>query len=358
MDYFAMNLTKSETSPPSFNQPIKFLIVRLSALGDTVHSLTLAAALRKLYPHSFIGWVAEKPAAPFIVANPLLNWWKILPKDWLKSPLCLLELRQALKTEKFDVAFDVQSLSKSAVVAWLSGAPQRIGFARGWGRELAPLLDNYLIRPTSGHVVDQTLELLFGLGKEKIARPEIKFPPCPPTEKRFLDDYLHKDNLENGFYIFAPWTTNLSKNWPLYKFAALALRLNHISGRTALVLGHGSEERQAAATIIADTPLNLLHLAPELTLLGVVELIRRTDLLVGCDSFPLHVAAALGRPAVGLFGTSDPQRVGPEGPKGRNAYEQLQLASSSRARNRLGPEAIASLSVDKVETLCLELLSH
>ncbi|MDR1518632.1 MAG: lipopolysaccharide heptosyltransferase, partial [Planctomycetota bacterium] len=95
----------------------RFLIVKLSAIGDTVHSLPLATALRRFHPDCFLGWVTEQPSSELIAGNPLVDWSCILPKKWLKSPSRVWELRQRLREQSFDVSFDTQGLTKSAIAA-------------------------------------------------------------------------------------------------------------------------------------------------------------------------------------------------------------------------------------------------
>ena len=337
-------------------RPSRMLIVRLSSIGDVIHTLPLAAALRRLYPEAFLGWLVEEPAAPLIVDNPLLDWWLVLPKGWLKKITWLARLRRELKNQCFDIAFDVQGLSKSAVAALISGAPLRVGFTRGEAREIAPFLDNRLIPPPGRHVVANTLGLLAALGTDKPSEAELVLPPPSGPELARIQDFLAQPALGGGFHLFGPWTTNTSKCWPLEYFAELASKLRQATGRPALALGHGPAERTAVARAALLVP-GALYPAPEVSILGVAELIRRAGLFVGCDSFPLHTAAGLGRPALGLFGVTDPDRVGPHRALGRSVYARLTFTSSRRARARLTQANLMALSVEKVEAVCLEMLN-
>lgn len=346
-------MTQTDRSPAA--PPRRILIVRLSALGDAVHTLPLAAALRDAYPDCFLGWLSERPAEPLIAGNPLLNWTHAVPKGWLKSPGQVMDLRRRLKAERFDIAFDVQSLSKSAVAAWLSGAKIRIGFARGEGREIAPLLDNRLVRPTAAHAVDMTLELLSALGVAVPETPRFILPPCPAGDAVKITEALSDRRFAEGFVLMGPWGSFGSKLWPLRRFRELAERIRSASGLPSLMLGHGERERDIVRELASEAS-DALAAAPDVGLLGVAELARKAAMFVGCDSFPMHAAAAVECPTLGLFGVTDPARLGPYGPAGRFVYERLTLVRSTRERGRLPPDNMLALTVEKVFRACLKTL--
>lgn len=346
-----------QTSTAPAAPPRRILIVRLSALGDAVHTLPLAAALRDLYPDCFLGWLSERPAEPLIAGNPLLDWTHALPKGWLKSPRLVLDARRRLRAQNFDTAFDVQSLSKSAIAAWLSGAKTRIGFTRGEGREIAPLLDTVLVQPTARHAVDMTLELLSGLGATAPGPARFILPRCPAGDRAKLDALLQERerDLAGGFVLMGPWGSFGSKLWPLRRFLELAGRIRDASGIPSLMLGHGDRERGIVLELTRENPDALIP-APDVGLLGVAELARNAIMFVGCDSFPMHAAAAVGCATLGLFGVTDPARLGPYGPTGRAVYERLTLVRSTRERGRLPPDNMLALTTDKVFQACLETL--
>lgn len=352
-----MGTFMSQIDPPSPPSPRRILIVRLSALGDAVHTLPLAAALRDLFPDCFLGWLSERPAEPLIADNPLLDWTHAVPKGWLKSPRQVWRLRRRLREQRFDIAFDVQSLSKSAIAAWLSGATTRIGFARGEGREIAPFLDTIRIRPMARHAVDMTLELLSGLGLKAPEPARFVLPPCPAGDKAKRDGLLREreKDLSRGFVLMGPWGSFGSKLWPLGRFLELAGKIHEAAQLPSLMLGHGERERNLVAELAGENPRALIP-APDVGLLGVAELARNAVMFVGCDSFPMHVAAAVGCPTLGLFGVTDPERLGPYGPNGRHIYERLTLTRSTRERGRLPPDNMLALTVDKVFHACLEML--
>ncbi|MDR0362054.1 MAG: glycosyltransferase family 9 protein [Planctomycetota bacterium] len=336
----------------------RILIARLSAIGDTIHALPLAAAVKRLFPDCRLGWVVEKPSAPVVVGNPLVDWHHALPRGWLKSWTEVKKLRRALVRERFDIAFDVQGLAKSAIVARLSGAPVRIGFEKGESRELAHFLDNRLVRPQGVHAVDKVLSLLAGMDARAPGEAGFIFPPCPPGEKSAIEAHITTHQLDGGFILMGPWGSFAAKRWPLDRFGELAAILRAKTGWPALVLGHGPQERGAVAELVAARPPGDLCPAPEVSIPGVAELARRARLFVGCDSFPMHAAAGVGCRTLGLFAVTDPRRLGPYGPRGAAVYERLAIPRSTRERRRLDQSGMLALTVEKVADAVLELFER
>ncbi|MCC8165181.1 MAG: glycosyltransferase family 9 protein [Planctomycetes bacterium] len=346
---------KQRQAAPGGAPAPRILIVRLSAIGDTIHSLPLAAALRQAFPAAYIGWLVEKPSAALIENNPLLDWHHVLPKGWLKFLSRVRALAGTLRAERFDIAFDIQGLTKSAVAARLSGAGTRIGFTRGEARELAPLLDNLLVKPQGRHAVDMTLSLLRGIGLSPPARGEFVFPPPGESDRAAVDRVVNSDKYQDGFVLMGPWGSFAAKLWPLDRFRDVAVRIRAETGLHCLMLGHGDAERNRVEELAATAP-DALSPAPDVSLTGVVELARRARLFVGCDSFPMHAAAAVGCHTLGIFAVTDPARLGPYGPTGRSIYDTLVLPKSTRERRKLDDSCIKRLTVEPVLRACLEMI--
>lgn len=334
---------------PSGLQPTRILIVRLSAIGDTVHTLPLAAAIRKAHPDCHLGWLVEKPAAALLENNPLLNWVRVLPKGWLKHPGEIIRLRRDLRQQSFEIAIDPQGLAKSAIAAYLSGAKTRIGFTRPAARELAPLIYNLRLPPQGIHAIDKMLSLLRGIGlvPPQPGAGEFVIPPPAAGDRQAIAATLAAEKYRQGFVLMGPWGSFPAKLWPLDRFRELAVLIRARTGLPSLILGHGESERAAIEKLSAAAP-DALAPAPDLSLTGVAELARKAAYFVGCDSFPMHVAAAVGCRTFGLFGVTDPERLGPYGPKGKAIFDKITLPKSTRERRRLGQENMLGLSVAKV----------
>src|SRR3954470_21089476 len=167
-------------SPRSFNGELKaaaarsprILIVRVSAIGDVIHGIPVLCALRKAYPDAFLAWVAEGTAGDGLGGHPALHELVRVPRRWWKLPREVWRMRQRLRRMRFDIAIDLQCLTKSAITAWLSGAPRRIGKSGAEGRELSRWFNNELIEAGGAHVLENYLSMLRPLG---IELPAVRF---------------------------------------------------------------------------------------------------------------------------------------------------------------------------------------
>src|SRR5437762_9715477 len=149
----------ADLSARKLGQP-RVLIVRLSAVGDCLQTMPLACAVRARWPQAHLTWVVENAAAPLVEACDAVDQLMVLPKRFATSPRILSWLSRELRRETFDFALDPQGLTKSGLVAWLSGAPRRIGFARPAAREINPWLQTELVLSQATHRVAPYLELL------------------------------------------------------------------------------------------------------------------------------------------------------------------------------------------------------
>ena len=188
----------------------RFLITRLSAIGDCILTMPVAAELRRTYPDSLIAWVVQGAGAQLLVDHPDLDQVIKVPRGWLKSPRAIWKLRNQLRQYNFDYAIDPQSLTKSSAAGWLSGASRRIGFSEPQGRELAPLLANHHVRRTADHVVDAYLQLLKPLG---IHHPQVRFHvPRSSEATKMVDTFLDQVQPGPEFIVINPgagWDSKL-----------------------------------------------------------------------------------------------------------------------------------------------------
>src|SRR6185436_8017826 len=219
-------------------------------------------------------------------------------------------LRTVLSGGDFDFALDPQGLTKSGLVSWLSPAKRRVGFARPASRELNPWLQTELVKSEATHRVDRYLELLRPLG---LYRPQARFgidllSVAMSNANKLLDDRT----LGGGYAVLNPGAGWDSKRWPVERFAEVARHLSN-RGLPSIVAWAGEKERAWAEQIVAESK-GVAALAPPTSLLELAAILRRARLFVGSDTGPLHLAAAVGTPCVGMFGPSPGQRNGPYGP--------------------------------------------
>jgi len=299
----------------------RIALVKLSALGDVVHTLPVAAALRAAKPSSRVAWIVERREAALLRGHPALDavievdtraWRRARgPAAVLAALRALLALRRRLRAERFDVALDAQGLLKSGVIAAATGAPTRIGFGRGWSRERASGLFTTLKvspPPEAVHVVDQYLALLEPLG---IRHPAVTFTlPADAGAEARMDAALAAAGLKprDRLVVINPGAGRRAKQWPVARFHELARRLAREHGAAVLVVW-GPREYDEAQAIAGDD----VALAPPTDLLELIAVLRRASVVVAGDTGPLHLAAALGVPCVGLYGPTSARRNGPYG---------------------------------------------
>jgi lipopolysaccharide heptosyltransferase I len=330
------------------------LIVRLSAIGDVIHGMPLACALRRRFPAALLAWVVEERAAALLRGHEALDELITLPQGWLKSPGTVWRLVRRLRAMKFETAIDVQGLTKAAIVAWLSGAGRRIGLGNPWGRELSQWLNTELVDTTAEHAVDRTLQLLLPLG---IDPPEVRFqvPELPP-DRVAAEEMIRQAGLEGGFAIINPGAGWPSKLWPTERYAAVAGHLGRTWGLPTVVVWAGEKERILAEEVVARSDGHA-QVAPPTTLTELAALARRSRLFIGSDTGPLHLAAAVGTPCVGLYGPWPAKRHGPYGPR-NIALQKMFFEGPTRARRNAPPKFMEAIHVELVCGACDQILKR
>jgi heptosyltransferase-1 len=290
---------------------VKALVVRLSSIGDVVHTLPAAAALRAQGWET--GWVVEPPAQPLLTGNPAVAWATQAPAARAFRVGSALRAVRSLRSRRCDVALDLQGLWKSATWARLSGAHRVLGYAGPWRRERssALLLGETVDLPSHlTHVIDKNLALLRAVGIDAVGSREFPFPQDPAIAAR-VEERLA--GIVGGSYVVLnPGGGWGSKLWPAEQFGAVA-RAFEERGLTSLVTW-GPGEDALAEGILAASGGRARRCFPT-TLLELVEVLRRARLVVAADTGPLHIACALGTPVVGLYGPTDPARNGPFSPE-------------------------------------------
>jgi len=307
-------------------EPRAVALVKLSSLGDVVHALPVAEALAAAFPRARLVWIVERREAALLRDHPALDEvidvdtraWRSArtPRQVAEVVRGLVVLRRRLRAARFDVAIDLQGLVKSGAVTRATGAPLRIGFAAGWSRErLNALFTTRRVTPPleARHVVDQYLALLAPLGVAvSPGRARFRLATRAAAELR-IDDFLVGVGLKprHRLVVLNPGAGRTNKRWPVARFRALAERLCHEAGAQVLVLW-GPSERDAARAIV-DIPVPRPALAPPTDLDELAAVTRRASVMVAGDTGPLHLAAAVGTPCVGLYGPTSAARNGPYG---------------------------------------------
>lgn len=282
----------------------RFLLVRLGSLGDVVHALPAAAALRDTFPGAQIDWVVDPKWARLLEGNPDLS--TAIPFD-RRSAGGIFDTIRALRAARYTCAIDFQALYKSAWLAFCSGAPRRIGFSSAYAREgLAARLYTERSNPRGPHKVDHNLTLARAAGAK--ASPA-RFPLAihPQDDEAVLRE-LAARNLSR-FFVLNPGGGWRSKCWPPERYGELHKILAARYGLRGMIsVGPGEEFLAAAAIAAAGKPAPV---AIPLPLGPLLALLRRAHFVISADTGPLHLASALGTPVIGLYGPTDPARNGP-----------------------------------------------
>lgn len=338
---------------PDRNESPRILIVRLTAIGDVVHGLPVACALRQAMSNAYLGWVVEGTAGDVLEGHPALDVLLRVPRRWWKSPREVWRMRRRLRELKFDVAIDLQSLTKSAITAWLSGARRRIGKAGKEGRELSQWFNNELVVANGTHVVEHYLSMLRPLG---ITSPTVIFNvPERSCDVQLADKFLRESGLAGKrFALLNPAAGWPSKMWPAERYGELARHLHDKHGFASIAAWGVAGERPMAEQIVSASG-GIAVLAPPTSMLEFSALCRRAALFVGSDTGPMHLAVAVGTPTISMHGPSRADWCGAYGPN--NLRMQIRYeAGSSLERRRADDSAMRAITVEMVEHACDQLL--
>ncbi|MDM8522952.1 glycosyltransferase family 9 protein [Desulfococcaceae bacterium HSG8] len=310
---------------------MNILIVKLSAIGDVIHTLPALNAIRNHYPDACITWVVEEAAAPLVEGHSVLDRVLISKrKQWVKDIFTLKTKRfqkmraikeaylfiKELRDTRYDLVFDFQQLLKSGILVGLSKGDRKTGYNKGMEHmEHSYLFLNQRIPPVKmdNHALIRNLMLLDASG---IHSDDIIFDlPVREKDRRMTDDLLsqHGMNASEPFAALNPVAKWETKLWDDEKFSGLADALTDQYGIRVVFTG-GPEDRGTVRNIISGMQHEAVSLAGETSLKMLAALYEKSAFLISTDTGPMHLAAALGKPVVAIFGPTAPWRTGPFGP--------------------------------------------
>jgi heptosyltransferase I len=286
----------------------RFLLVRLGSLGDVIHALPAASCLRDTFPEARIDWAIDPRWARLLEGNRDVN--EVICSD-RKSAGGIAAAVCAIRAAKYDCVIDFQALYKSALLAYASGAPRRVGFQSSYAREgLAAMFYTDRLNPRGPHKVDHNLTLAEFAGARKSAA---RFPVAVKNED---EETMVRELASRGirpeseeFFVLNPGGGWRSKCWPAERYSQLHRRLAERWGWRGVV-SYGPGEEDLARRVV-ESAGDSAPVAVPLGLGPLMALLRRAKFLISADTGPLHLAAALGARVVGLFGPTDPARNGP-----------------------------------------------
>ncbi len=295
----------------------RFLIVRLSSIGDILHTTTVARALKHTYPQCHITWIVSRTGAELLTCNPdideLFVWSReefeaaLYSRQVAKAWACIQKLRDFFSDHSFDIALDIHGLFMSGVITRMSGAPRRIGMANT--RELNHLFMTELAPPVSSpHMIKRYLSVLEPLAATV---PDYQLVlKLPPALDGFAEAFLHRHGLGSGRKILLvnPWTSWPDKNWGIDRYAAC---INDLPEEIDIMICGGPGDRDNNAAIVHLLHRQVTDITGETTLLELAALLQKIDLLLTGDTGTLHIATALQVQTLSLWGPTRPEKYGP-----------------------------------------------
>ncbi len=293
----------------------KVLIVKPSAFGDVVHSLPFLGALRRAHPEARIGWVVARSCAGLLEGHPDVDDLYVFERErwggFRNLPRTTREFfafARRLRAQRFDLVVDLQGLFRSAFLTRLTGAPERVGFRNA--RELGWMFYTRRVRVPDRemHAVDRYLLVAHELGLA-IERP-VRFNVHVSDDARaFAREWFTANSGGRPVVAMLPGSQWPSKRWPAEHFAALATRLEDQGARVVLLGGPGDVALVERIRGMMIRPAE--SLAGRTTIPQLTAVLERASAVVANDSGPMHLAVALERPVVALFGPTSPERTGP-----------------------------------------------
>jgi heptosyltransferase I len=345
----------------------RILIVRLSAMGDVIHTLPAAQALRQAFPNAMIGWVIEERWAELLCApgaprrgprsdeRPLVDWVHTVKlREWGKSLLALstvesiARLWNDVRSVHHDIAIDLQGAIRSAVLARWSGA--RVVYGAAQPREAAASLwytRRVVARGT--HVIEQNLSLVEAVTHAKMEVPSVDLPHHLQSDNQI--DRRVKEAAKGGFAILNPGAGWGAKRWPAERYGLVARGLAQQGVRSVVNYGPGEEELAHEVEAASEGAATTI----KTSISELIALTRRAKLFIGGDTGPLHLAAALQIPVVAIFGPTDPARNGPYGT--RSIVLRNPASPTTHTRNPQPDEALLEIGIDAVVDAARRLLT-
>lgn len=307
-------------------RPARVCLVKPSALGDVVQALPVLAGLRRRWPETHFAWVVNRSLAGLLAGHPQLD--EVIEFDrggrGRSRAGALVAMVARLRREPFDLTIDLQGLLRSGVIAWLSRAPRRIGL--GGSREGASWFytDVVPVETAQMSAVTRYWRVAQALGCE--GDPPAAQLGITSEHRAWVESVL--GGLPRPWLVVhsgAAWET---KRWPPEHFAAVARRAQEEMGVSIVLVGgpgEGPLAERVAAGLLARGVVNLAERTPLLRLAAVCQ---QADAFLSGDTGPMHLAAAVGTPVVGVFTCTSPRRAGPYGPQHRVVATRVDCAAS------------------------------
>jgi len=335
------------------------LITKPSSLGDIVLALPALRALRMSFPEAKISWLIRPEFAQLIENHPHLDEIirfdrKFLGKAWFHPGAfgALMSLIRKLRRSRFDVVFDFQGLFRTASLAWLSGCKLRFGMANA--REFATIFYTHKVPQDIEciHMVDYYLKIIQAAGASDFG-VEFVLPQNPAAEDS-VGRLLASQGIQDSYAVLISGSVHQEKCWPPERFAQLADKISQQYGLSIVATGSASEAG-IVEKVKEKANVPIASLAGQTSLSELVALLKRAKLVVGNDTGPGHIAAALGVPLVLMFGRANPIRLEPY--RRKHCVMAIEPDSRGIAINNFDPKYdIKLITVEQVYQKVVEQL--
>lgn len=351
---------------------MRLLVVRLGAMGDVLHALTAVTALRLAHPGWQIDWAieprwlpllssepeGESPSAVRSLSRPVVDRiYRVPTKAWGKRPLqmetwsAIGALRTELRAAEYDAVLDLQGAIRSGVVARFTGSRRIVGAERPW-EVAAKWLYTERVATHGAHVIEQNVELASALAGD-LLEPATPALPFDQEAEDWVDRHAalaEAVSLGRPVVLIHPGAGWGAKRWPAERYGAVAEEFA-MRGGVVLVNAGPGEEGLAGAVLATSGNRDRTHVV-SCTLAQLIAITRRVSVVIGGDTGPMHLACALGKPVVGIFGPTDPKRNGPFGcqfrvlrnPESRTDHARLEEAEAGLLT--ILPEAVISAVIE------------
>ena len=345
---------------------MRVLIVRIGAMGDVLHAMPAVAALRERHPDWFIGWAIEPRWSDLlqITGDPgdlsqgvgptargmIDRWYKVAAGAWKRKPFSvstrsdIFAMRKVLRGDRFDICVDMQGSVKSAVVGKMAGATVFVGAANP-REQIARRFYGHRVEVTSTHVVERGCELLGSAVGEVLHPAQVPLPVNAEAEH-----WAHEVVGCDRFCLISPGGGWGAKVWPADRFGRVAAELGRAGVMTVVNAPvNGSSE----ADQVVESSEGFARAVP-CSIAQLIALVRRAGVVIASDTGQLHLAAALKRPVVAIYGPTDPARTGPYGTPSRVFRDATSLTSHKRVSEV--EDGMLRIGVDEVLTAAVEML--
>jgi len=335
-------------------------------MGDVIHTLPAAQALRAAFPYAMIGWLIEERWAELLCApgsprrgarsaqRPLADWVHTVDlKGWRRSMFTVSTIEQVLRewndvrTAQYDVAVDLQGAIRSALLTRWSGAPVVWGASEP-KESPASLWYTRQATVSGKHVIEQNLSIAEAVAGRRLRPGKLEFPSHPRAEQ-VIDQGLAQFQLKR-FAMVSPGAGWGAKCWPAERYGRVAAALAKCGVLSVVNYGPGEEDLARAVEDASEGAARRISCS----ISELIALTRRAQICIGGDTGPLHLAAALQIPVVAIFGPTDPARNGPYGTP--SVVLRSSASITSHARNQIPDEAMLEIGVDEVVSAARRLI--